>query len=79
MILICFCCIRVRDFLPYLPLSNRDPVPQQICDDPMDRQDEVLDTIIPTSSNIAYDMKEVIGRVRNLLYIFFYVNLFSLL
>lgn len=53
----------VRDFLPYLPLSNRDAIPQQICDDPVDRQDEALDTIIPTSSNIAYDMKEVIGRV----------------
>lgn len=54
---------RVRDFFPYLPLSNRDPVPHQICDDPVDRQDEALETIIPSSSNIAYDMKEVIGRI----------------
>lgn len=53
----------VRDLFPYLPLSNRDSVPHHVCDDPIDRQDEALDTIIPTSSNIAYDMKEVIGRV----------------
>ncbi|KAL9559215.1 hypothetical protein MBANPS3_000532 [Mucor bainieri] len=53
----------MRDFLPYLPLSNRDTRPHQPCDDPIDRQDAALDTIIPASSNIAYDMKEVIGRI----------------
>lgn len=69
----------MRDFLPYLPLSNRDSVPQQICDDPVDRQDEALDTIIPTSSNIAYDMKEVIGRVSQFFLYFFHPTQFNLL
>jgi propionyl-CoA carboxylase beta chain len=63
MINIFFFIFRVRNFFPYLPLSNRDTIPQQICDDPIDRQDEALNTIIPTNSHIAYDMKEVIGRV----------------
>lgn len=53
----------LRDFLPYLPLSNKDKVPQLTCEDSMYRQDAALDTIIPTNSNIAYDMKEVIQRV----------------
>ncbi|CAO3678430.1 unnamed protein product [Rhizopus stolonifer] len=53
----------VRDFLTYLPLSNYAQVPQIECNDPMDRQDDALDTIIPSSSNIAYDMKEVITRI----------------
>lgn len=53
----------IRDFFPYLPLSNRAPLPHQECEDPVQRQDDALDTIIPSSSNIAYDMKEVIGRI----------------
>ncbi|GAA5812425.1 hypothetical protein MFLAVUS_005880 [Mucor flavus] len=53
----------IRDFFPYLPLSNRSPLPCLPCDDTIDRQDDALDSIIPSSSNIAYDMKEVIGRI----------------
>ncbi|KAI7903152.1 carboxyl transferase [Cokeromyces recurvatus] len=53
----------LREFLTYLPSSNRDPVPKQSCEDPIDRQDEALDTIIPSNSSLAYDMKEVIHRI----------------
>ncbi|KAG1315401.1 hypothetical protein G6F64_000695 [Rhizopus arrhizus] len=53
----------VRDFLTYLPSSNHARVPQIECDDPIDRQDTALDTMIPSDSNIAYDMKEVISRI----------------
>jgi propionyl-CoA carboxylase beta chain len=60
----------VRDFLPYLPLSNKDHAPIQPCDDPIDRQDAALDTIVPATSNIAYDMKEVIARVSFSLFFF---------
>ncbi|KAG0185781.1 hypothetical protein DFQ28_008797 [Apophysomyces sp. BC1034] len=54
---------RMRDFFDYLPLSNRDKVPVRPCDDPVDRQDMALDSIIPSQSNVAYDMHEVIDRV----------------
>ncbi|KAI8393619.1 carboxyl transferase [Radiomyces spectabilis] len=53
----------IREFFDYLPLSNRDPVPVRPCDDPLDRMDSALDTIVPTNSNLAYDMKEVINRI----------------
>ncbi|KAI8997887.1 carboxyl transferase [Pilobolus umbonatus] len=53
----------VRDFFPYLPLSNKDTPVRMDCDDPLDRQDTALDTIVPSHSNIAYDMNEVINRI----------------
>ncbi|KAI9269348.1 carboxyl transferase [Sporodiniella umbellata] len=53
----------IRDFLTYLPSSNNLQAPQIECNDPITRQDDALDTIIPSSSNIAYDMKEVITRI----------------
>ncbi|KAI9475747.1 MAG: carboxyl transferase [Benjaminiella poitrasii] len=53
----------LREFLTYLPSSNRDRPPKQVCEDPIDRQDTALDTIIPSNSSIAYDMKEVISRI----------------
>ncbi|KAI9495582.1 carboxyl transferase [Zychaea mexicana] len=54
---------RVRDLVDYLPLSNREQAPVRLFGDPVDRQDEALDTIVPANSNMAYDMREVIQRV----------------
>ncbi|KAG2224231.1 hypothetical protein INT45_000260 [Circinella minor] len=54
---------RVRDLMDYLPLSNRENAPKRLFDDPVDRQDEALNTIIPSNSNTAYDMHEVIQRI----------------
>ena len=54
---------RVRDLVDYLPLSNRENAPKRSFEDPVDRQDEALDTIIPSNSNAAYDMHEVVQRV----------------
>lgn len=53
----------MRDLFDYLPLSNRDPAPVREYEDPVDRQDEALDTLVPSNPNIAYDMREVINRV----------------
>lgn len=54
---------RVREFFDYLPLSNREKPPvRQTTDDPK-RSVPALDLIIPSDSNIAYDMKEVIRKV----------------
>ncbi len=33
------------------------------CDDPEDRQDTALDTVVPAESNQPYDMKDVIHRI----------------
>ena len=60
------CFYRMRDLFDYLPLSNRDAAPIREYEDPVDRQDEALDTLVPSNPNIAYDMREVINRVNGL-------------
>jgi len=55
--------IRTRDLFDFLPLSNREEVPQRPSfDDPL-REDASLDTLIPPSANTPYDMKELIAHV----------------
>ncbi|OCC24829.1 methylmalonyl-CoA carboxyltransferase [Croceicoccus estronivorus] len=53
----------VRDFFDYLPLSNKEEVPERPTADPWDRAEESLDTIIPANANQPYDMHEVIRKV----------------
>jgi propionyl-CoA carboxylase beta chain len=54
---------RLRDFVDFLPLSNRDPVPVRPTEDPITRADPVLNTIVPADSTKAYDIKDVIRRI----------------
>ncbi|KAI9182923.1 hypothetical protein H9P43_003835 [Blastocladiella emersonii ATCC 22665] len=54
---------RLREFVDFLPLSNRHPVPERAAVDPVDRADAALNTLIPTDSTKAYDMKHVVTRV----------------
>jgi propionyl-CoA carboxylase beta chain len=55
--------LAARDFIDFLPLSNRDDLPERPTDDPWDRQDESLDTLIPANANQPYDMHELIRKV----------------
>jgi len=52
-----------RDFISYLPLNNRDGVPERPTDDPWDREEPSLDTLIPASANQPYDMHELVRKV----------------
>ena len=54
--------LAARDFFDFLPLNNREEVPERPCADPWDRADESLDTVIPPSANQPYDMHEVIRK-----------------
>ncbi|KNC96485.1 propionyl-CoA carboxylase beta chain, mitochondrial [Spizellomyces punctatus DAOM BR117] len=54
---------RLREFVDFLPLSNRHDVPVRPTEDNINRADAALDTIIPVDSSKAYDMKDVIGRI----------------
>jgi len=55
--------LAARDFFDYLPLSNREDVPERPTNDPYDRQDASLDTLIPANANQPYDMHEVLKKV----------------
>ena len=57
-------CLRtIRELMGYLPQNNRDAAPAGDTDDPADREDASLDTLIPSASNQPYDIKDVIRRV----------------
>jgi propionyl-CoA carboxylase beta chain len=54
--------LATRDFFDFLPLSNRDELPERPCADPWDRIEDSLDTLIPDSASRPYDMHELIGK-----------------
>ncbi|PZO63029.1 MAG: methylmalonyl-CoA carboxyltransferase, partial [Pelagerythrobacter marensis] len=55
--------LATRDFFDFLPLSNREEVPERPTADPFDRVEDSLDTLIPANANQPYDMHEVIRKV----------------
>ena len=55
--------LAVRDFVDFLPASNREPVPERPSADPWDRVEDSLDTLIPANANQPYDMHELIRKV----------------
>ena len=57
------CLLVLRQLLSYLPLNNAEEPPFRETDDPSDREDEVLDTIVPSDPQKPYDMSQVIERV----------------
>jgi propionyl-CoA carboxylase beta chain len=57
-------CLRlVRELLGYLPSNNVDDPPRRETADPIDREDEVLDRLVPESPNQPYDILDLIHAV----------------
>ncbi|MBP7152030.1 MAG: acyl-CoA carboxylase subunit beta [Paludibacteraceae bacterium] len=52
--------LMIRKLLSYLPQNNLEEPPLVECTDPIDRQDDRLNTIVPDNPNLPYDMKEII-------------------
>ncbi len=57
------CVRRIRELLTFLPQNNRDEPPRRATEDPANRAEAALDTIVPSESNLPYDIKDVIGHV----------------
>ncbi|UCH72722.1 MAG: acyl-CoA carboxylase subunit beta [Rhodospirillales bacterium] len=55
--------IEVRRFIDFLPSSNREQPPVRDSEDPPDRVEMSLDTLVPVNPNQPYDMKELIAKV----------------
>jgi propionyl-CoA carboxylase beta chain len=53
----------VRQLLAYLPSSNEERPPFRPTTDDAERADPELQTLVPESPNIPYDMREVITRI----------------
>jgi propionyl-CoA carboxylase beta chain len=55
--------LELRRFVGFLPSSNRAAEPPRATEDPVDRAEPSLDTLIPANPNKPYDMKELIEKV----------------
>lgn len=55
--------VMLRRFVNYLPANNREKPPIWPTDDPIDRLDSSLDTLVPADPNKPYDMKELILKL----------------
>jgi propionyl-CoA carboxylase beta chain len=55
--------LQMRRLMDFLPSNNLDGVPELPTQDPADREDYSLDTLIPDNPNKPYDIKELIRKV----------------
>ncbi|QEL66416.1 propionyl-CoA carboxylase beta chain [Oryzomicrobium terrae] len=53
----------LRRLVNFLPANNREKPPVQKTNDPVERLDFSLDTLVPENANKPYDMKELIIKV----------------
>ena len=64
-------CLRaIRELMTFLPQNNQEDPPRRPCQDPVERKDMELDSIVPAESNHPYDIKDVIRRVADEGYFF---------
>ncbi len=56
----------LRKLLGYIPQNNMEIPPIMPNDDPADRMDEELNSIVPEDPNKPYDMKEIILRIADM-------------
>ena len=53
----------IRELMSFLPSNNMEDPPTQPCTDDIMRQDEKLQTVVPSDPNKPYDMKDIISTV----------------
>jgi propionyl-CoA carboxylase beta chain len=53
----------IRELLGFLPGNNQEDPPIRPCDDPEDRAEASLDTLVPPAANQPYDIKKAIAAV----------------
>jgi propionyl-CoA carboxylase beta chain len=53
----------VRELLSFIPSNNMDDPPRVATNDPGERTDEALNTLVPEVSNLPYDIRDVINSV----------------
>jgi acetyl-CoA carboxylase carboxyltransferase component len=54
---------QIRRFLSYLPSSIWQRTPRYQVDDPVDRQDQALLSIVPRDSNTGFDMRHILQMI----------------
>jgi propionyl-CoA carboxylase beta chain len=64
------CLALIRELMTFLPQNNLEDPPLRPTQDPRDRRDESLQTMVPEQPNKPYDMKDIIGTVLDEHYFF---------
>ncbi len=57
------CIEAIKEYLSFFPSHNQEPPPRIPCEDPEDRREESLTTVIPDNPRRAYDMHKVIAAI----------------
>src|SRR6188768_715772 len=57
------CLLVMRELFSFIPSNNLEDVPKRQTSDPANRVEPSLNTLIPTESNIPYDIKDVIHAI----------------
>ena len=57
------CLLLLRELLSFMPSNNLEDPPRRQSNDPWDRAEESLNSIVPIESTIPYEMKDVIHAV----------------
>ncbi len=55
------CIARIRELLSFMPGNNNEDPPMRATQDPPDRADAALDSVVPAESNKSYDIKKIIN------------------
>jgi len=53
----------IRKLISFLPSNNMEEAPVVDCNDPFERIEDTLNTIVPANPNMPYDMKDVIHSI----------------
>ncbi len=54
------CCAMLRELLSFLPSNNMEDPPRRATDDPVDRREESLNSLVPEDPQKPYDIKDVL-------------------
>src|SRR5262244_1033017 len=57
------CLLLLRELFSFLPSNNLEDSPRRPTNDPWDRVDDALNSMVPTESNVPYDIKDIIHSV----------------
>ncbi|HXF41553.1 MAG TPA: carboxyl transferase domain-containing protein [Blastocatellia bacterium] len=64
-------CLRtIRELLSFIPSNNLEDAPRVATSDPIDRMDESLNSVVPESPNVPYDIRDIIHAVVDDAYLF---------
>ncbi len=57
------CCAMIRELFSFLPSNNLEDPPRRPTNDPIDRREESLNSIVPEDPQKPYDIKDVIHAI----------------